>query len=144
MVRSDKYVIGLSVPRILPSNVTSGPTDIEIYGQHFYFFGGYNFYLKDRVRLRPATLIRATNGAPVSVDLNTNFVIDDKYTVGLLTRNLNTFGALVQAKFKEYRFGYVFELPTNKSVGQNFTSHEITLSVSIPVFPSHEPSFSNF
>jgi type IX secretion system PorP/SprF family membrane protein len=144
MFRSDKYIVGLSVPRILPSRISAGEHSLQVYQQHFYLYGGYVFYMNERWRFRPALLLKGTKGAPISADLNFNFVLDDKYTAGLLTRNGNTFGILLQGKIKEYRLGYVFEVPAGRSVGQRFTSHEITLTMSLPVLSSHEPSFSNF
>jgi hypothetical protein len=38
----------------------------------------------------------------------------------------------------------VFELPTNKSVGAQFTTHEISLGIRLSVFSYHERSISNF
>jgi hypothetical protein len=41
-------------------------------------------------------------------------------------------------KINELRFGYVFEMPTNSSVGTRFTSHEITLGLNLGVFNFHD------
>lgn len=146
MMKSERYMVGLSVPRLIPARVSStGGQQIEIYDQHFYLFAGYIVNISERFKFKPTTLIKATSGAPASVDLNATLVIDQSYTVGILTRNFNTYGLLAQAWFRDLRVGYVFEVPTNQSVGQRFTSHDIALTYTLPFMAHHDRSrFSNF
>ena len=60
-------------------------------------------------------------------------------------RNFNTYGLLAQAWFRDLRVGYVFEVPTNQSVGQRFTSHDIALTYTLPFMAHHDRGrFSNF
>jgi hypothetical protein len=67
------------------------------------------------------------------------------FSFGMQARNLNTYGVLVQTLIRDqYRFGYVFELPTNKSVGTKFATHEICLGVLLSVFSYHERFPDNF
>lgn len=136
--RTDKLFLGLSVPRILNVKATFEDLTTSIYSQHFYGFASYIFLLSDRVKLKPAVLVRAVSGSPLSTDLNFQFNIDERYAVGVLTRNFNTYGFLAQMKLNELRFGYVFEMPTNNSVGTRFTSHEITLGLNLSVFNFHD------
>ncbi len=143
MLKSERYLIGLSAPRLTKGSVDMGGQPIEIYNQHFYLMGAYMIYLTDRIRLKPSVLLRATQGA-FSTDLNFNLNLEENYTVGLLTRNFNTFGLLVQMNIKDYRIGYVFEMPTNASVGARFTSHEISLALSLAAFGFQDRAKSNF
>jgi type IX secretion system PorP/SprF family membrane protein len=143
MLKSERYLIGLSAPRLTKGSVDMGGQSIEIYNQHFYLMGAYMIYLTDRIRLKPSVLLRATQGA-FSTDFNFNLNLEENYTVGLLTRNLNTFGLLVQMNIKDYRIGYVFEMPTNASVGARFTSHEISLALSLAAFGFQDRAKSNF
>lgn len=136
--RTDKLFLGLSVPRILNVKATFEDLTTSIYSQHFYGFASYIFLLSDRVKLKPAVLVRAVSGSPLSTDLNFQFNIDERYAVGVLTRNFNTYGFLAQMKINELRFGYVFEMPTNNSVGTRFTSHEITLGLNLSMFNFHD------
>jgi type IX secretion system PorP/SprF family membrane protein len=143
MLKSERYLIGLSAPRHTKGSVDMGGKSIEIYNQHFYLMGAYVVYLTDRIRLKPSVLLRATQGA-FSTDLNFNLNLEENYTVGLFTRNLNTYGLLVQMNIKDYRIGYVFELPTNASVGARYTSHEISLGLSLAAFGFQDREKSNF
>ena len=145
ILKSEKYLIGLSVPRLLPSTFDNGGQEFELYNQHFYLFGAYVHYLNENIRLKPTVLFRGVKGAPASVDLAFNININAIHTAGIFTRNFNTYGILLQTLLAEkYRFGYVFELPTNKSVGTQFTTHEISLGVKLSVFSFHDRSISNF
>lgn len=145
ILKSEKYFIGLSVPRLMPSTFENGGQEFELYNQHYYLAGSYVHYLTSKIRLKPSLLLRGVKGAPASVDLAFNLNLNAIHTAGLFTRNFNTYGFLVQTIAKEkFRFGYVFELPTNQSVGNNFTTHEISLGVLLSVFSFHERSISNF
>lgn len=145
ILESEKYLIGISIPRLLPSSFENGGQEFQLYSQHFYLFAAYIHYLNENIRLKPSVLLRGVKGAPVSVDLAFNFNINAIHTAGLFTRNLSTYGVLLQTLLaKKYRFGYVFELPTNKSVGPQFTTHEITLGIVLPVFDFHDRSIKNF
>lgn len=146
MVKSERYMVGVSMPRLIPARIsTAGGQQFDVYNQHAYVFAGYIVNLNERFKFKPTSLIKFTSGAPASFDLNANLVIDQSYTVGVLTRNFNTYGLLAQAWFRDLRLGYVFEVPTNQSVGQRFTSHDIALTYTLPFMAHHDRSrFSNF
>lgn len=145
ILKANKFLVGLSVPRLLQTKITSAGQDFQLYNQHYYLFGSYVHYLGTRLRLKPSILFRGVKGAPLSTDLNFNINIDTKYTAGAYTRNFKAYGLLVQGWFFEkYRFGYTFEVPTNKSVGASFTSHEITIGIKTSVLNMHDRSYSEF
>jgi type IX secretion system PorP/SprF family membrane protein len=145
VLKSEKYFIGFSVPRLLPTTFKNGNQEFDLYNQHFYLMGAYVHYLNENIRLKPTVLLRGVKGAPASIDLAFNVNINSIHTVGVFTRNLNTYGVLLQTLLAEkYRFGYAFEIPTNKSVGTQFSTHEITLGVLLSVFDFHDRALSNF
>lgn len=145
ILKSEKYFVGLSVPRLLSTKISGGGQDYQLYKQHFYLFGAYVLYLNERLRLKPSALLKGVSGSPLSVDLNFNLNIDEKYTAGIFTRNFNAFGLLLQAKVQDkFRFGYTFEVPTNNSVGSQFVTHELFFGVSMPTFNFHDRALSNF
>jgi type IX secretion system PorP/SprF family membrane protein len=144
MLKSDRFLIGASVPRMLKSKVALDTLETGLYTQHYYFSGAYIIFLSERVRLKPSVLARGVQGAPLSFDLNASFNIDEKYTVGLFTRRFNTYGLLTQININDYRLGYVFEIPTNQSVGTRFTSHEITFGFRMAALASHTSTIGSF
>jgi type IX secretion system PorP/SprF family membrane protein len=145
ILKSEKYFIGISIPRLLPSTFNNGGQEFQLYNQHYYLAGSYVIYMNENIRFKPFVLLRGVKGAPASVDLAFNININSIHTAGVFTRNFNTYGLLFQTMLKEkLRFGYVFEVPTNKSVGASFTTHELTLGLRLSVFRFHERSLSNF
>jgi type IX secretion system PorP/SprF family membrane protein len=139
LLKGLRYTLGLSVPHLLPNNTGHGPAS----DQNYYLFARYSFYLSERIDFGPSILLRLTKGAPLSADLNLNFTFNKLYTAGLFVRNLNTYGLLLQIVVKNARFGYVFELP-GKNSALNFTSHEVSLALSLDVLRSHDHSSVRF
>ena len=139
LLQNERYTIGLSMPRMLASSVSQGGQSIQVYGQNLYLYGAYSIYVNERIQFKPSTLLRATSGTPLSVDLNCNFIINKLYTAGLFTRKFNTYGVLLQMVMDNYRFGYVFELP-GKSSALNYSTHEISFSFSLDVLSFHNHS----
>jgi type IX secretion system PorP/SprF family membrane protein len=150
ILKTDRFLIGLSVPRMLKATGTfvdsaSNAFEANLYQQHFYAAVAYVFYLSERLRLKPSVLVKAVKGAPVSIDYQANVILDEKYILGLYARNFNSVGGLLQFKFtKGYRFGYAYEVPLNNSVGTQFNTHEISLGINLSLLGSHDTFLSNF
>ncbi len=138
ILKNDRFFVGLSVPRMLKSTLRTAGLQPTLYTQHFYLMGSYIFFIGERLRLKPSVLIKKVSGAPASVDLNASLIFFENYSAGLLTRNFSTYGLFMQAYIKNsFRLGYVFEVPTGKSVGANYTTHEITVGFRMKVFSFH-------
>ncbi len=145
ILKSDKFFFGVSIPRLLNTTLSQGGQDFQLYDRTLYVFGSYAYFINENIRFKPAVLLRAVKGSPISVDLNANFNFNEKYTAGVFTRNFNTYGVQLQAKLGDkLRFGYTFELPTNNSVGSAFTTHELFLGLTMPTFDFHDRSISTF
>lgn len=136
---SDRFYAGFSVPNLLEAAVVTNDVEIQLYSQHAYVHMAYLLTLSPRLKLKPFVLARAVEGATISVDAGAALQADDSYTIGMFTRKLNTFGFLGKLHLGEVlRVGYVFELPTNKSIGVNYPSHEITLGIRMNLLKSHD------
>ncbi len=146
ILHNERFFVGLSAPRMLRSSATLiDQISTELYSQHYYATGAYVFYLNERIRLKPSVLVKYVSGAPLSVDYNMAVTLDEKYTLGAYTRNLNTYGLLTQLRFAEaYRFIYAFEIPTNQSVGNQFNTHEITIGINLALFRFQDSTITNF
>jgi len=135
---NDQYYISFSVPRMLKSSAQAEDQTYSMYNQHYYLMGSYVMMLSERIRLKPAVLLKMVSGAPASVDLNASLILHENYQAGILTRNFNTYGLFAQILIKDsLRLGYVFEIPTGSSVGSNFQTHEITLGYRMSALPFH-------
>jgi type IX secretion system PorP/SprF family membrane protein len=145
ILNSERYFVGISVPRMLKAKTTYDALETQLYSQHFYIMGAYMIYLNEHVRFKPSVLLKAVHGAKVSADLNFAANLDEKYTAGIFTRNFNTYGLLAQMKFeKGYRFGYTFEVPSGNSVGARFTTHELMIGLNLALLSFHTTAITNF
>jgi len=139
MLHSEKFMVSLSVPKLLKATSTIDQYSTSLYNQHMYAMAAYVFQLSYRIKLKPWVLARVVKGAPASFDYGAVAKVDDSYSLGLFTRNFETYGALAQINLGDHlRFGYVFELPTKKSVGTQYTTHELTLGVRLSVLTFHD------
>ncbi|MBX2967276.1 MAG: type IX secretion system membrane protein PorP/SprF [Cyclobacteriaceae bacterium] len=138
---SDRWYAGVSVPKMLKGSTVVNGNELIIYNQHAYAHASYLFLLSSRLKLKPFVMARYVKGAPINADFGATLNADDSYTIGLFTRNLTTYGAVAKINIGDMlRIGYVFELPTNKSVGLNYTAHEITIGIRARMFRFHDLS----
>lgn len=145
ILNSERYFLGLSVPRMLKATTSVQDLQTELYSQHFYAMGAYIFYINEHIRLKPSVLLKSVKGSPLSADLNFALNFEEKITAGVYTRNLNAYGLMGMIKFGgAYRFGYAFEVPTGTSVGARFTSHELTFGLNMALLGFHSTSITNF
>jgi type IX secretion system PorP/SprF family membrane protein len=141
ILKNEKFFVGLSVPRMLKTTIETQGKQASLYTQHYYLMGSYIFFVSERIRFKPSTLLKFVSGAPASVDLNASLIIHENYQAGVLTRNFNTYGIFLQALLKDsFRLGYTFEVPTGSSVGTSFISHEITLGYRLNALSFHKNS----
>ena len=145
ILNSERYFLGLSVPRMLKSKVVFDDIESQLYSQHFYAMGAYIFYINEHIRLKPSVLLKSVKGSPLSTDVNFAINFEEKVTAGIYTRNLNAYGLMGQIKFGgSYRFGYAFEVPSGNSVGARFTTHELSFGLNMALFAFHRTSITNF
>jgi type IX secretion system PorP/SprF family membrane protein len=145
LMTGEKFLIGLSVPRMLKTKTQAGEFDPTLYNQHFYAMGSYTFFINERFRFRPSILAKLVSGSPASIDLNAAAILYQKYTIGILTRNFTTHGMFLQANIKDtFYLGYAIEIPTSKSVGSSFSTNEVTLGLRFNALSFHQNGISNF
>jgi type IX secretion system PorP/SprF family membrane protein len=123
--------VGLSAPRLLNTDY-SGDQDFQSLERiSYYFTGGYVFDLSEEVKFKPATLLKMTNGAPLSLDLTANFLFFDKLWLGPAYRideRAGSFGGLIDFQVsKQFRVGYSYEHPTSDLRPYTSGTHEILL-----------------
>lgn len=116
---SNRWYLGLSSPRIVKNNYNKtgkNKPEIEYVAQErnsYYFTGGAVFDIGGTTKFKPAYLVKATNGAPLSVDINANFLFNEKFWIGAGYRtNINTSSVGASTDFqvsKLLRIGYSYE-----------------------------------
>lgn len=128
---ADNYYVGLSVPNILKTehfeNNTGGvakATDI----MHLFLAAGYVFDLSENLKFKPSTMLKVAKNSPLSVDLSTNFLINQKFELGANYRWDDSVSAmfLVNA-LKDLRVGYAYDYTLSDLQDYTNGSHEVIL-----------------
>ena len=132
---SDKWYVGLSAPRILNTDYTGDENFEALERVSYYLIGGYVFNLSENTKFKPAMMLKATNGAPLSYDLTANFLFHEKFWIGGAYRFNEQAGALGGiADFqvsKQLRIGYAYEYPISDLAPYTSGTHEVLLMFEI-------------
>ncbi len=88
---SDRFYVGLSVPHILDTDIdfassaaTAGIISRE--ERHYYLMGGVVVDLGQKVRMKPAVLLKYVQDAPFDADVNLSFLFYDRVWLGATYR----------------------------------------------------------
>lgn len=134
MYYSRYYYIGFSVPRILNIEAQDGVTESTRYKKHYYLSGGFIVPLNHTIKLKPSTLIKVVDNQ-VSVDIITSVLLQETLWLGILFRNFNTIGAIVELQVNDrIRLGYSMELPSTKLITSQWGTHEIMIGFDFAPF----------
>ena len=125
---SERWYLGLSAPRILNTDY-NGEDDFEALERvSYYFTGGLVFDMGESVKFKPAALLKATNGAPLSVDISATTIFNEKFYLGANYRIDDAIGGFVDIQlFDGFRAGYAYEYPISDIRPYTSGSHEILL-----------------
>ena len=126
------YYVGLSAPKLLENEMDAVNGNVIVSTseeRHYFLMGGYVTELSRDIKFKPAFLLRLVAGAPLSLDLNANFLLRERIWFGAMYRWGNAFGLMGQYQVNDQlRVGYAFDLTTTKLGAYNAGTHEIMLS----------------
>ena len=128
---TDKFYAGASLP-VLYSNKIAGlgesvATNPKKY-RHYFFTTGYVFTLSDHLKIKPSTLVKIAEGAPVQVDINTNLWMYNVLGVGLSYRTNDALVGMFEVQLaKQFRFSYAYDHPISQLRSFTSSSHEIMI-----------------
>ncbi len=128
---SDKAYLGLSVPNFIETN-RYDDNDTAIFKDkiNYYLMAGYVFDLDDLeyVKFKPAVLTKMVQGAPLQVDVSANFMLYEKFTVGVAYRWSASLSAMAGFQVSQGMYiGYGYDHETTNLRNYNSGSHEIFL-----------------
>jgi type IX secretion system PorP/SprF family membrane protein len=125
----ERFFAGLSMPNILKTvhfERSNGAITRATDEMHIFFTSGYVFDLSDDIKLKPSTMIKAVQGAPLSIDLSGNLLFNDNFELGLSYRLDDSFSALVNVRAtRNLRIGYAYDYTLSNLGDFNTGSHEL-------------------
>ncbi|MGB7393861.1 MAG: type IX secretion system membrane protein PorP/SprF [Pricia sp.] len=84
---NEKFYAGLSVPRFLETSHFDGESLSTAKEQmNFYLITGYVWDLNPFLKFKPTILTKVVQGAPLQVDLSSNFMLSEKFILGAAYR----------------------------------------------------------
>lgn len=132
-LHSENAYVGLSVPNFFQTNRYSD-NEVAIFKEkiNYYLIAGVVYELSDSVKFKPALLTKMVKGAPLQVDVSGNFMLYDKFTLGVAYRWSAAMSAMVGFQVSEGMYiGYGYDRETTNLNNYNSGSHEIFLRYEI-------------
>lgn len=128
---NDKWYAGFSVPNLLKSehldkeNINTKASE-EI---HYFLTTGYVFDLSSTLKFKPSILVKGVTGAPISFDVNANFLMYDRFEVGASYRWQDAVSMLFNfGVTRSFRVGYAYDYTISEFSNSNTGgSHELIL-----------------
>ena len=128
---TNRVYLGLSTPRILNTDKNTEEGFEALDRLSYYFTGGVVVDLSKSFKLKPAFLIKATNGAPISYDLTANLLYNEKFWLGgsyRINEQTAAIGGIVDFQVsRQLRVGYAYEKPISDIASYTTGTHEILL-----------------
>ena len=87
-ISNNRFYFGVGVPRLRAADVAlSDKLDLDyMESRHVYAMAGYEFELGPEVQLIPQFLLKATENAPINIDMNVNAHFNDQFFTGMTLR----------------------------------------------------------
>jgi type IX secretion system PorP/SprF family membrane protein len=131
--RGESFYLGLSTPKLITKKNTNEFYELDRVS--YFFNGGYMLEVNENLKFKPAFLIKYTEGAPLSFDISSLFMLNENIWLGASYRFSDSIGAIANFKInKGLYIGYSYEYITSKLTAFTFGSHELMLSYEF-VFP---------
>ena len=129
---TDKYYAGIAIPTLIAyDNAYTFSLNVDkssFLRRHYYINGGYVYTLNDKMKIKPAMMMKYVPAAPVQVDLSTSLIYKDMFTFGLAFRTGDALIGMVEYRTSQrIRIGYAYDFTVSKFRAYSAGSHEISI-----------------
>ncbi|MEE2800994.1 MAG: type IX secretion system membrane protein PorP/SprF [Bacteroidota bacterium] len=141
----ENWYTGFSVPNMLSAtHLDENGLEFGSETQHFFLTAGYVFDLSDTVKFKPHALIKGAFDAPISFDVNTNFLFNNRFELGVGYRYEDSFTGLFGVNLTDtLKVGYAYDRVVSDISVASDSSHEVfvTFDLSFPRRVMQSPRF---
>lgn len=128
----EKMNIGFSMPRILPSTTLHKAVNVHLSSPHYYLMAIRDFEINDVFKWQQSVLLKYVRNAPVTIDINSTLLVNDRIYLGILYRFHEGFGISGLLKIKQQlSVGYHYDFPVNGLLTFQRGTHECMLKVEL-------------
>ncbi len=128
---NDDFYVGLSVPNFLSNRhlqERNGLTALGSEGIHGFLTAGYIFSINENLKFKPSCLVKGVSNAPLSTDVNANFLFNERFEIGASYRWDDSVIGMANFDITEnIRIGYSYDYTISNLGNFNSGSHEIIL-----------------
>lgn len=133
------YYIGLSVPTLMKSSLefdgaqqNSGQDVISNQDRHFFLMGGFVVPVSEKIKFKPAILLKYVQNAPFDMDINASFLFFNKLWLGATYRYQDSIDGVLQFQFNHcFKVGLGYDYTLTELQKYNSGSFEIMLEYCI-------------
>ena len=136
---TDNFYAGVSIPNILKSRLTafdlirSGLQKVN--QKHIFLTTGIVIPINEDLKLKPSTMIKMVEGAPIEADFNTNVWLRDIIGLGVSYRTGDAVIGMAEIQANQnLRFGYAYDMTISPLKFYNTGTHEIMIRYEIGNF----------
>ena len=136
---TDNFYAGVSIPNILKSRLTafylirSGFQKVN--QKHIFLTTGIVIPINEDLKLKPSTMIKMVEGAPIEADFNTNVWLRDIIGLGVSYRTGDAVIGMAEIQANQnLRFGYAYDMTISPLKFYNTGTHEIMIRYEIGNF----------
>jgi type IX secretion system PorP/SprF family membrane protein len=136
---TDNFYAGVSIPNILKSRLTaltlikSGLQKVN--QKHIFLTSGIVIPINEELKLKPSTMIKIVEGAPIEADFNTNIWLRDIIGLGVSYRTGDAVIGMAEIQANQnLRFGYAYDITISPLKFYNTGAHEIMIRYEIGNF----------
>ena len=138
--RESNFYGGISVPYLLDNKIVAlnDVNSLAKQRRYYYIFAGFSARLSNNVKLIPSTLVRIQEQAPVSIDLNTTFVLYDVVGLGVSYRMGDAVVGLFELQINQnFHVGYAYDFTTSQLNQFSNGSHELMINYRVKITRIH-------
>jgi len=133
-LKSDLFYFGIAVPQLLNGSVSLS-SDFQsvqdgLLRRHVFAMGGLNLESSENFKVEPSVLLKATQAAPMQLDINCKFVFHQMWWLGASYRTRAAISLLAGIEISDMLFlGYAYDISTNEMSKVSNGSHEVFLGL---------------
>jgi type IX secretion system PorP/SprF family membrane protein len=122
-----KFFAGLSTPKLIEQSLDGTEKNKE--KRHYFGILGAVIPVSSNWKIRPTSQVKATIGAPISIDLSVAGIYQDKIWFGSMYRLNAAFGIFAQYQISpSFRIGLASDFSTTQIRKYNYGTYEFLLS----------------
>jgi type IX secretion system PorP/SprF family membrane protein len=128
-----KYKVGLSIPQVFQNKIYANKTtkNENSLKRHYILHGEMTFKIDEKFDVVPGTMAKIVSGAPMQFDINTKFLYQKKYWIGLSYRHSDAVISMLGLMYRNIQFGYAYDYAITDIQNYSTGTHEFHLGLII-------------